>query len=100
MTTLRNTVSGFASAAAMSLGLATFVPANPALAATFATTDAATITMTGKIDFGDEQKFLAALRYAPNFRKLVVNSPGGSILPAYPHREVPAHRLLRSSGRR
>ena len=41
MTTLRNTVSGFASAAAMALGLATFVPANPALAATFATTDAA-----------------------------------------------------------
>ena len=83
MTTLRNTVSGFASAAAMALGFATFVPANPALAATFANTDAATITMTGKIDLGDEQKFVAALRYAPNFRKLVVNSPGGSINPAY-----------------
>jgi hypothetical protein len=26
---------------------------------------------------------LAALRYAPNFRKLVVNSSGGSIIPAY-----------------
>jgi ATP-dependent protease ClpP protease subunit len=63
----------------MALGLATFVPANPALAATFANTDAATITMTGQIDLGDEQKFLAALRFAPNFRKLVVNSPGGSI---------------------
>ena len=82
MTSLRNTVSGFASAA-LALGFATFVPANPALAATFANTDAATITMTGKIDLGDEQKFLAALRYAPNFRKLVVNSPGGSIFPAY-----------------
>ena len=75
-------LSGFASAAAMALGLATFVPANPALAATFAT-DAATITMTGKIDVGDEQKFFAALSHAPNFRKLVVNSPGGSIVPAY-----------------
>src|SRR5829696_9116150 len=83
MTTLRNTVSGFASAAAMALGLATFVPAKPALAATFATTDAATITMTGEIDLSDEQKFLAARRNAPNFRKLVVNSPGGSIFPAY-----------------
>src|SRR5829696_734968 len=82
MTTLRNTVSGFASAA-MSLGLATFVPAKPALAATFATTDAATITMTGEIDSSDEQKFRAARRNAPNFRKLVVNSPGGSIFPAY-----------------
>jgi hypothetical protein len=80
---LRNTVSGFPPAAAMALGLATFVPANPALAATFANTDAATITMTGQIDLGDEQKFLAALHYAPNFRKLVVNSPGGSISPAY-----------------
>src|SRR5215207_1794113 len=67
----------------MALGLAAFVPANPALAATFATTDAATITMTGRIDFGDEQKFFAALRNARNFRKLVVNSPGGSIFPAY-----------------
>jgi hypothetical protein len=80
---LRNTLSGFPSAAAMALGLATFVPANPALAATFANTDAATITLTGKIDHGDEQKFVGALGYAPNFRKLVVNSPGGSILPAY-----------------
>jgi len=67
----------------MALGLATVVPANPALAATFAITDAATITMTGKIDVGDEQKFFAALSHAPNFRKLVVNSPGGSIVPAY-----------------
>ena len=92
-------LSGFASAAAMALGLATFVPANPALAATFATTDAATITMTGKIDVGDEQKFFAALSHAPNFRKLVVNSPGGSIVPAYLIGQVPAHRLLRSSGR-
>jgi ATP-dependent protease ClpP protease subunit len=83
MTTLRKTVSRFAFAAAMPLGLATFVPANSVLAATFANTDAATITMTGKIDRGDEQKFVAALGYAPNFRKLVVNSPGGSILPAY-----------------
>ena len=39
--------------------------------------------MTGKIDHGDEQKFVVALGYAPNFRKLVVNSPGGSINPAY-----------------
>jgi hypothetical protein len=83
MNTLRNTVSGFASAAAMSLGVANFVPANPARAATFASTDAATITITGTIELGDEQKFLAALRFAPNFRKLVVNSPGGSIFPAY-----------------
>jgi ATP-dependent protease ClpP protease subunit len=67
----------------MALCLATFVPANPALAATFANTDAATITMTGQIELGDEQKFLAALHYAPNFRKLVVNSPGGSIFPAF-----------------
>ena len=83
MTILRNIVSGFLSAAAMALGLATFVPVNPALAATFANTDAATITMIGEIDLGDEQKFEAALSYAPNFRKLVVHSPGGSILPAY-----------------
>jgi hypothetical protein len=79
---IRNTLSGFSSAAAMALGLATFVPANSALAATFANTDGATITMTGKIDLDDEQKFGDALRYAPNFRKLVVNSPGGSIVPA------------------
>ena len=83
MTALVNTVSGFASAVAMALGLATFVPANLALAATFASTDAATITMTGKIGLADEQKFIAALRYTPNFRKLVVNSPGGSIKEAY-----------------
>src|SRR4051812_18497241 len=83
MTALRNTLSGLPSAAAMALGFAASVPANPALAATFASTDAATITLTGKIDHGDEQKFVAALGYAPNFRKLVVNSPGGSINPAY-----------------
>jgi hypothetical protein len=83
MTALRNIRSGVRSAAAIALGFAAFVPANPALAATFATTDAATITLTGKIDHGDEQKFVAALGYAPNFRKLVVNSPGGSIFPAY-----------------
>jgi hypothetical protein len=39
--------------------------------------------MTGEINKGDEQKLLAALGYASNFRKLVVNSPGGSIHPAY-----------------
>ena len=83
MTALRNIRSGVRSAAAIALGFAAFVPANPALCATFANTDAATITMTGKIDHGDEQKFVAALGYAPNFRKLVVNSPGGSIKPAY-----------------
>jgi hypothetical protein len=83
MTAFRDTLSGLPSAAAMALGFATFVPANPALAATFASTDAATITLTGKIDHGDEQKFVAALGHAPNFRKLVVNSPGGSINPAY-----------------
>ena len=54
-----------------------------AQAATFDNTDAATITMSGGIELGDEQKFLSALRYAPNFRKLVVNSPGGAILTAY-----------------
>jgi hypothetical protein len=67
---------------ALALGFATFVLAAPALAATFANTDAATITMTGKIDLGDERKFGTALRYAPNFRKLIVHSPGGSIPPA------------------
>ena len=82
MTAFRDTLSGLPSAAAMALGFGTFVPANPALAATFANTDAATITIAGRIDQGDEQKFFAARGYAPNFRKLVVNSPGGSILPA------------------
>jgi hypothetical protein len=38
--------------------------------------------MSGKIDLDDEEKFGNALRYAPNFRKLVVNLPGGSIVPA------------------
>ena len=53
---LRNTLSGFRSAAAMALGVATFVPVNPALAATFANTDAATITMTGRMGLDDEEK--------------------------------------------
>ena len=98
MTILRNIVSGFLSAAVMALGLVTFVPVNPALAATFANTDAATITMIGEIDLGDEQKFEAARSYAPNFRKLVVHSPGGYTT-GLPHRGAPARWLLRSSGR-
>ena len=100
MTSLRNTVSGFASAAAMALGFATFVPANPALAATFANTDAATITMTGKIDLGDEQKVRRRAGLCAELPQARRQLARRLHLPGLPHREGPAHRLLRSSGRR
>ena len=57
MTTLKK-AAAFGGVVATAFGFATFAPTSPALSATFANTDAATITMSGEIELGDEQKFL------------------------------------------